>query len=236
MRQMLEVHPGREEASVWNKVWIEDQYSSLGQRQRRARKRFEVASAYFRPMSGETVLDLGCGGGEFLKILSDEHSNIRLIGLDFSEVAISRAQISLGEGVEFACANVLELPINADCIDRIYCFGVLEHVSKVRAALSEMERVMRPGSRALISLSSILSFQQIYNSVRLALTSYPYGYQRNHTIKTFEEELPPQLSIMSTRFVHADSDQNHVRIPDLMVSLVKEAWARYIFVEVEKGH
>lgn len=43
-----------------------------------------------------------------------------------------------------------DLPLVDDSADVITCFGVLHHVAKVSAALSEMRRVLRPGGMALI--------------------------------------------------------------------------------------
>lgn len=52
-------------------------------------------------------------------------------------------------------ANIHNLPFKDNTIECILCFSVLEHIQDPFKAVSELYRVMRPGSKALLSVPFI---------------------------------------------------------------------------------
>jgi len=95
---------------------------------------------------GARVLDAGCGSGRDANLL---HSNVGLdvVGLDLSKGLLKVARKQFPE-ITFIEGNLLELPFEADSFDGVWSNTSLLHlesVEAVRQALSEMNRVLKPG-------------------------------------------------------------------------------------------
>ena len=92
---------------------------------------------------GDTVLDLGCGYGEFLNHLRCG----RRIGVDVNPDGTE----ALAEGVEFHCGSVLDLEFLSDaCVDVVFTSNVMEHLddkAQVDQMLRGAFRVLRPGGQ-----------------------------------------------------------------------------------------
>jgi 2-polyprenyl-3-methyl-5-hydroxy-6-metoxy-1,4-benzoquinol methylase len=100
---------------------------------------------------GQRVLDLGCGTGFMLGILS--HPGRRLIGIDLRTeglAATRRAQ----PRAWVAQAHAATLPLAADSVHVVLLLDVLEHVDD-RALLLEVARVLRPGGHLLLTVPAL---------------------------------------------------------------------------------
>lgn len=95
---------------------------------------------------GASVLDFGCGFGEFINAV---HAR-RRIGVDLRESVRER----LAPGVEFAAAEGTRLPQLADAsLDVIFCSNLLEHLRDREAVtdlLREFQRLLGPEGRLLV--------------------------------------------------------------------------------------
>jgi SAM-dependent methyltransferase len=119
----------------------------------RARKSPE---AFFAPLSlrpGLSVLDVGCGTGDFLRLLAQLVAPGNARGVDLSETMISEARrraIGGPSNVSFEVADALDLPFETGSIDRLIATQVLLHIPDWARALSEMRRVVAPGGSVAI--------------------------------------------------------------------------------------
>jgi SAM-dependent methyltransferase len=113
----------------------------------RARK---SPTEFFAPLAlrpGLNVLDVGCGTGDFVRLLAPLVSPAKTVGLDLSETMIAEAvQRSAGnsENLSFRMGSALELPFQAGIFDRVLATQVLLHIPDPWSALSEMQRVLAP--------------------------------------------------------------------------------------------
>ena len=114
---------------------------------------------FFAPLAlraGLNVLDVGCGTGDFLRLLAPIVSPGKAVGLDLSETMIAEARQRSAENVDnlsFRVGSVLELPFTAASFDRVLATQLLLHVPDPRKALVEIKRVLAPSG--VISITEI---------------------------------------------------------------------------------
>jgi SAM-dependent methyltransferase len=93
------------------------------------------------------ILDVGCGEGSKLRLLSCAPA--RAVGIDFSPLALQRARDKLPEA-QFAVGNAAQLPFADNSFDCVYSTYTLEHVLDAERVLVEMVRVLAPGGHLII--------------------------------------------------------------------------------------
>jgi SAM-dependent methyltransferase len=64
-------------------------------------------------------------------------------------LSVYRIDIEATRGVDIL-ADMKHLPLKSNSVDVIWCHHVLEHVDDDRTAISELQRVLRPGSGELV--------------------------------------------------------------------------------------
>ncbi|MFH1140639.1 MAG: class I SAM-dependent methyltransferase [Chloroflexota bacterium] len=102
------------------------------------------------PLGGVSVLDVGCGSGALLEACSK--LGARPVGVD-SSLSIHATRDSLSAmrgGIPFVRGDGCELPFVKGSFDVVVSIGVLEHVSRPRALVEEMARVLKPGGTLLL--------------------------------------------------------------------------------------
>lgn len=114
---------------------------------------------FFAPLvlrSGLKVLDVGCGTGDFLRLLAPIVAPGTAVGVDLSETMIAEArQRSAGNlvNLSFRVGSVLDLPFPAASFDRVLATQLLLHVPDPLKALMEIKRVLAPSG--VISVTEI---------------------------------------------------------------------------------
>lgn len=94
------------------------------------------------------ILEVGCGGGQLLSWLADQHPRARLTGLDLSAEQVARAKRRVarhGERVHIIQGSALELPFNAGSFDVVISVGSIKHWPDMTRGMCEILRVLRPG-------------------------------------------------------------------------------------------
>jgi arsenite methyltransferase len=117
-----------------------------------------TAFASLKP--GETVVDLGCGGGldVFLAARMVGLAG-RAIGIDMTDemIALARRNAAKGDNgqpfanVEFHQATIDRLPLPASSVDCVISNCVINLAPDKRAVMREIARVLKPGGRLAVS-------------------------------------------------------------------------------------
>jgi SAM-dependent methyltransferase len=108
------------------------------------------------PRSGETVLDVGSGGGVDAIIAAKAVGpEGRVIGVDMTPEMIDAARrnsdrMSLSN-VEFREGLIERLPLDAQSVDLVISNGVLNLMVDKHGAYRQLERVLKPGGRFQIA-------------------------------------------------------------------------------------
>ncbi|MDE3091495.1 MAG: class I SAM-dependent methyltransferase, partial [Chloroflexota bacterium] len=118
---------------------------TLGQHQAVRR----AAARLAQPPRHGLALDLATGTGDFAAALQDVEPTCRVIGIDFALEMMRLGQTKYDSRVTFTAGDMLQLPFTNNQFDCIVNGFVLRNVTDVRAAFTEMFRVLKSGGRAV---------------------------------------------------------------------------------------
>ncbi len=97
--------------------------------------------------SGDAVLDIACGLGEWLHVCAT--NGARVYGVDLSERAIEYCSKHMPDG-EFHAVPAENLPFADEQFNLVSCLGSLEHFVEPVVSLNEMTRVAKADATFLI--------------------------------------------------------------------------------------
>jgi len=99
----------------------------------------------------EKVLDVGCGRGFYLKLLSQRRTRTEIIGLDVRRSYLTRAK-ERGNRAHVIQADAASLPFRSKSVDQILASEILEHVEADEKVIAEIHRTLRPKGKAIFSV------------------------------------------------------------------------------------
>lgn len=108
-------------------------------------------------ISGD-VLEIGTGEGYGIDVLAPKA--VRFITMDKTLKQIEYQ----GENVDFYEANVPPIPADNNSFDFVVAFQVIEHIKKDLEFVREVQRVLKPGGKFIVSTPNVL----------MSLTRNPY--------------------------------------------------------------
>ena len=104
-----------------------------------------------RALAGRLVLDAGCGGGRYARLLGQ--AGARVVGVDLS-AAVDKAATLCADLPEVAIvqADLLDLPLAEAAFDAAFSIGVLHHSPDPRRAFAQVAARVKPGGRLAVWL------------------------------------------------------------------------------------
>lgn len=108
----------------------------------------------FKLRPGQRVLDVGTGTGLLIPFL------VKAVGptghvtaVDYAEkmVEICKKKYTGVSNVSIAVKRVENLDFPSESFDAVTCFGLFPHLEKKKAALTQLNRVLKPGGKLIIA-------------------------------------------------------------------------------------
>lgn len=93
------------------------------------------------------VLEVGCGTGHWLSVLSD--LSVELVGADSSFVMLQAARARTPKA-ELVCASAEFLPFSSDCLDLIFCVNAFHHFSNPEKFIRDSRLLLRTAGQLAI--------------------------------------------------------------------------------------
>lgn len=129
----------------------------------------------FITLRGQTILDIGCGGG----ILSEAlyRKGAMVTGIDLSSAVLSAARTHANEqglAISYQEISSRELAQRGVLFDHVTCMEMLEHVVNPASVLRDIECLLKPGGYAFFStlnrsfkawLGAIVAAEYLTNTV-----------------------------------------------------------------------
>ena len=114
-------------------------------------ERFELRRAFLldHARAGETVLDIGCGAGEFSAALVE--AGAQPVAVDVAGEALRRARARMPQLDARLWEPGQPMPVEDASVDVVWAGEVIEHVADVAPWLSELRRVLRPRGTLLLT-------------------------------------------------------------------------------------
>lgn len=100
------------------------------------------AAEAIREAGPASILEVGCGGGQFAARLVSENPSTLVVATDLSRRLVELAR---GRGVAAEVADIEALPFADGSFDVVAAMWMLYHVPRLDTALAEVRRVLRPG-------------------------------------------------------------------------------------------
>jgi ubiquinone/menaquinone biosynthesis C-methylase UbiE len=162
----------------------------------------------FNLQTGQRLLEIGCGRGEFL-------SAFQQLGMDCSGVDLSDYNFSNLKDIKIKKVDISKdpLPFKDDYFDVIYHKSLIEHLYSPDHLMKETGRVLKPGGRVIILTPDWVSQMKVfyedythsrpYNVTALSDLLNVYGFKKVETELFYQ--LPvlwqfPKLKLISIFF------------------------------------
>lgn len=137
--------------AVYDEIW--PQMSDYIRFNPGARHRRRHVLRFLDGLRFDSLLDVGCGNAELLRIIDARYPGTRLCGVDLSPVVVDQNRRACAH-IDFAVGNVEHEPLPKNGgrpFDVVVCCEVLEHLDRPEAALRHIADVLPAGGHAILT-------------------------------------------------------------------------------------
>ena len=122
--------------------------SALGRKAPSRREEQRIALEMVGLSSGDRLLDVACGPGNFTRPFADAAGEGLVVGLDASRAMLAAAARRTRQAnAAFILGDACALPFQESSFDAVFCFGAMHLFERPLQALEGFVRVLAPGGR-----------------------------------------------------------------------------------------
>lgn len=131
--------------------------------------RYPVPELRLEPGSGKRLLDIGCNWGRWS--IAAARKGYVVSGVDPSPQAVlaaRRVAEQLALDIDYRSGSGEIIPYAENTFDVVFSYSVLQHLAKerVREAIAEVNRILKPGGVVLIQMPNWLGIRSLYHQAR----------------------------------------------------------------------
>lgn len=135
------------------------------------KRRAKMLVLELNPQKKDKILDVGCGDGYYLYLLSNL-GNFNLTGIDNNSSSLKAAKKQLGKKpIKLIKGDILKMPFKNKYFDKIICSEVLEHLDNDKKGLLEMKRVLKDNGVLCITVPH-LNFPFFWDPINYILQNF----------------------------------------------------------------
>ena len=163
-----------------------------------------MTTGFLAELPATRILDVACGTGLLLKILSDRPDSPQLAGIDRVPAMLDEARKRLGSDATLLDADAENLPFEDASFDLVTCTSALHYFLDSDAMFRELRRVTAPSGDVIITdWSRDFFWMKVLNKI-LPLTRHAHS----HTFTS--RELEQGLDKVGFRVVRSARDRKSV--------------------------
>jgi 2-polyprenyl-3-methyl-5-hydroxy-6-metoxy-1,4-benzoquinol methylase len=139
-----------------------------------------IVDEHLGGLDGRTMLDIGCGTGEYLKAAKDR--GMRVTGIDVDQSLADHIQLTLGAKVVVGLFSDDTFP--KESFDLIVLSHVIEHVPEPVKLLRSIYRALKPGGLFLMATPDFDAFMEFLHNI---VGRLKFGRDTDHHLTPFSE-------------------------------------------------
>jgi 2-polyprenyl-3-methyl-5-hydroxy-6-metoxy-1,4-benzoquinol methylase len=110
----------------------------------------EQLKDFFHDKNVKSILDVGTGTGDFLKVLTEDFPSAAIVGVDPDSKSLEEAAKKFPE-ITFQKMGAEKLLFKANSFDVVSISMALHHLPKIQKSLKEIKRVVKPGGWIIVN-------------------------------------------------------------------------------------
>jgi len=110
----------------------------------------EYVTAELLSRNPEIILDVACGGGDFLHLIHTKVPNVNLFGTDVAPGMVGEAMKKLGDNAKISESRAIQQPFSDNTFDVVTIMMAFHHFQDKKETLIEIKRILKPNGVLMI--------------------------------------------------------------------------------------
>ena len=169
----------------------------------------------------KTILDIGCGTGEFSRLLAKRASRVIAIDLSPNMIEVAKEKSQQYPNIDFQVADILQWDFPREEFDAIFSIATVHHLP-VEKLLPNLKAALKPGGKLVIlDLLEHESLRDILSDFIAVPLNWLF-----QTIKNRDIQLSPEAAEAMREHLLADEYLTLSQVKDIYTSLLRKPKVR----------